>query len=255
MRHEALALLAKGVTNAEVARLLDVPVGTVGYWLHVDRAGRGALPGRPNLLCPRCGGRPLDRAAYAYLLGLYLGDGYIMWSPQQRAPSLMISCDDKWPGLMDAAEEAMRRVFPHNRPCRLRRKGCHDVKVSSCHLWCLFPQHGPGKKHERRILLQPWQQDIVDAHPWEFVRGLVHSDGCRVTNWTIRKVAGEPKRYEYARYLFTNKSDDIRRLYTDTLDMVGVDWRVTRRGTVAYNISVARRPSVALMDAYVGPKG
>lgn len=114
----------------------------------------------------------------------------------------------------------------------------------------LFPQHGPGVKHNRRIALEPWQQDIVDAHPWEFIRGLVHSDGCRVTNWTTRLVGGETKRYEYPRYFFTNLSTDIRRLYTDTLDKVGVNWKRAN----AYNVSVARKSSVALMDTHVGPK-
>ncbi|MHC3468677.1 hypothetical protein ACYF6T_08185 [Streptomyces sp. 7R007] len=31
------------------------------------------------------------------------------------------------------------------------------------------------------------------------LRGLIHSDGCRVTDWTIRMAAGERKRYEYPR--------------------------------------------------------
>lgn len=114
----------------------------------------------------------------------------------------------------------------------------------------LLPQHGPGKKHERSITLEPWQQEIVDAHPWEFIRGLVHSDGCRITNWTTRLVAGERKRYEYPRYFFTNLSSDIIRLFTEALDHVGVEWRQAN----ARNISIARKASVALMDTHVGPK-
>ena len=90
--------------------------------------------------------------------------------------------------------------------------------------------------------------------PWEFVRGLIHSDGCRITNWTTRLVGGERKRYEYPRYFFTNKSDDIRKLFTDTLTAVGVEWTTLARGSDPFNISVARRASVALMDAHVGPK-
>ncbi|MHC8561358.1 hypothetical protein ACW23B_06065 [Streptomyces albidoflavus] len=71
----------------------------------------------------------------------------------------------------------------------------------------------------------------------------------------MRTVGGEKKRYEYPRYWFTNTSDDIRELFTDTLDKVGVMWTscAPRKG-VPYNISVARKPSVALMDAHVGPK-
>ncbi|MFI9353316.1 helix-turn-helix domain-containing protein [Streptomyces lydicus] len=254
VRQKAIAQLRTGARNADVSRALGVPLGTVGYWRHMDRAGRGECPGAHNPACPRCDGRELDAAAYSYLLALYLGDGHIIRYSAHRVPSLMITCGDDWPGLIDACEAAMRAVFPDNSVCRVRRTGCHNVKVYSKHLWCLFPQHGPGKKHERPIVLESWQQQIVDAHPWEFLRGLIHSDGCRITNWTARTVGGERKRYEYPRYFFTNKSADIRRLYSETLDKVGVEWRVTRRGHEAYNISVAKRASVALMDQHIGPK-
>ncbi|MEV5436309.1 helix-turn-helix domain-containing protein [Streptomyces sp. NPDC052682] len=254
VRQKALTLLRGGAKNAEVARRLNVPLGTIGYWKHVDRAKRGECSGRHDPQCPRCDGRHLDEPAYAYLLGLYLGDGHISHYSEHRVPDLMITCSEAWPGLMDRCEEAMRTVFPENSVCRVRKTGCRNVKVYSKHLRCLFPQHGPGKKHERRIVLEPWQQEIVDAHPWEFIRGLIHSDGCRITNWTTRMVAGERKRYEYPRYFFSNKSADIRQLFTDTLDKVGVEWAVYARNGDAFNISVARKASVALMDLHVGPK-
>lgn len=230
-----------------------MPAGTVGYWLHMDRDRRGQLPGRQRP-CARCDGSPLDRAAYSYLLGLYLGDGHIVLQERYGVCRLSITCTESWPGLMDAAEAAMQAVFPHNKTTRVPRTGCSDVRVCSNHLKCFFPQHGPGKKHDRKIALEEWQQEIVDAYPWEFLRGLIHSDGCRITNWTVRTVAGERMRYEYPRYLFTNVSDDIRRLYCDTLDKVGVEWRVTRRGDRPYNVSVARREGVALMDRFIGGK-
>lgn len=62
------------------------------------------------------------------------------------------------------------------------------------------------------------------------------------------------KRYEYPRYFFTNKSDDIRKLCTDTLAEVGVRWTVLARGSDPFNVSIARKESVALMDAHIGPK-
>lgn len=253
VRQKALTLLRGGARNADVARLLNIPNGTISYWRHVDRAKRGECPGRVPPPCPRCQGE-LHLSAYAYLLGLYLGDGYIVQNRSMRSPSLSVTCAESHPGLMDECENAMRLVFPKNSVCRVRRQGCPEVKLHSMHLWCLFPQHGPGKKHDRTIALEPWQQEIVDAHPWEFIRGLIHSDGCRLTNWTTRLIGGERKRYEHPRYFFTNKSDDIRQLYTDTLDKLGVTWtHCTRQGN-EYNISVARKASVALMDAHVGPK-
>ncbi|MER5896568.1 helix-turn-helix domain-containing protein [Streptomyces sp. NPDC001876] len=254
VRHTAVTLLRNGVRNADVARRLDIPAGTISYWKHMDRAKRGECPGSHDPKCPRCDRRALDESAYAYLLGLYLGDGHVSRYSGHRVPNLMITCGDGWPGLMDAAEQALRSVFPDNRVCRVRKIGCHNVKVYSKHLECLFPQHGPGRKHERRIILEPWQQEIVDAHPWDFIRGLIHSDGCRNMNWTTRMVGGVRKRYEYPRYWFTNVSDDIRTLYTDTLDKLGIEWTHCTRAGKEYNISVARRASVALMDAHVGPK-
>ncbi|GAA4995379.1 helix-turn-helix domain-containing protein [Kitasatospora paranensis] len=255
LREQAVRLLRDGVPNAAVARRLGVPVGTVSWWKHRDRAQRGELPGRRRSTCPHCHGDALDTAAYGYLLGLYLGDGHISHPAQHRSPSLTISCDDRWPGIMDAAEQAVRAVLPNNAPCRVRRKGCHDVKVYSTHLPCLFPQHGPGRKHERRIALEPWQQEIVGAHPWELIRGLLHSDGCRVVNRATRSVGGAVRCHEYPRYFFSNTSADIRALFTGTLDAVGVRWRASApgpRGQVG--ISVARRACVALLDAHVGPK-
>ena len=63
-----------------------------------------------------------------------------------------------------------------------------------------FPQHGPGRKHERPIVLEDWQQAIVDEHPWAFLRGLIHSDGCRTTNRFKTKLpSGRVAEYSYPR--------------------------------------------------------
>lgn len=252
IREEALALLKQGIPNRAVAERLKVPRGTVGWWRHQEQRPRVERAVRQ--LCPICHGRPLDTGAFSYALGLYLGDGYIIHYAKHRVPSLTVTLDDVWPGVQEAAVSALRAVFPGNSVCRVRKEGCHDIKVYFKHLKCLFPQHGPGRKHERAIELPAWQQEIVDEHPWEFIRGLVHSDGCRVTNWTEKTIGGRRKRYEYARYFFTNTSGDILRLFTDTLDKVGVEWRSCNLSRSAQNISVARKASVALMDAHVGPK-
>ena len=123
-----------------------------------------------------------------------------------------------------------------------------------CGYWnhwpCLFPQHGPGRKHQRSLTLQPWQQDAVTAHPAAFLRGLFHSDGCRVDNWVTREVAGETKRYDYGRWQFVNHSTDIQRFCTETLDLLGIPWRQSSWKT----ISVSRRAGVQLLDELVGPK-
>ncbi|GAA2428814.1 hypothetical protein GCM10010421_15840 [Streptomyces glaucus] len=243
--------MRQGIPNRVVAEQLGIPRGTISWWRCEDRKARGEVYRQPTD-CPVCTDRELDQTAYSYLLGLYLGDGHIVSKHKQR--HLSIFCNAAQTGLVAAAEDAMRRVMSTPSIGRHRKTGCIEVKSYTGHWTCVFPQHGPGRKHERRIVLEPWQQAVVDARPWEFVRGLIHSDGCRITNWTARVVAGERKRYEYPRYFFTNKSDDIRALYTGTLDRLGVEWTACARDGDPFNISVARRASVALMDLHVGPK-
>jgi hypothetical protein len=65
-----------------------------------------------------------------------------------------------------------------------------------------------------------------------------------------RPVKEGERRYEYPRYMFVNKSDDILRLCGEVLDRLGVEWRFSKPTT----ISVARRDAVARLDEFVGPK-
>ncbi|MGW3334532.1 transcriptional regulator [Streptomyces rubiginosohelvolus] len=238
-RERTLALVAQGRSLNSVSKQTGISRAAIRSWqTRLEPLDRG-VP------CPRCSEAPTAIEApssYAYLLGLYLGDGCIS-AGKRGVHSLRIAC-----------VEAVQIARPDNKVSRVASAGCQYVTSFSKHWPCLFPQHGPGKKHDRRIALEPWQQQIVDSYPWEFIRGLFHSDGCRITNWATRMVRGERKRYEYPRYFFTNKSDDIRKLYGDTLTAVGVEWTSLARGSKPFNISVARRASVTLMDAHVGPK-
>jgi hypothetical protein len=249
IRTSAVSLLRDGRSNREVAAELAVSAGTVGYWKHLDRKRHpDAYPPLPWESCPACYAHEIAEKPYSYLLGLYLGDGHI--THKYRQHTLSIACTNTWPGLIDAAQEAMQRVMPGAKTGRRQCIGCVEVKSYSAHWVCLFPQHGPGKKHLRPIVLEEWQRFVVDDHPKEFIRGLIHSDGCRVINWTTRVIGGEKKRYEYPRYHFTNESTDIRDLFTDRLDELGIEWRMNNRNTV----SIARRESVAYLDEFVGPK-
>jgi hypothetical protein len=180
-------------------------------------------------------------------LGMYLGDGSIARLP--RTWRLRITLDLAWPGIIRECATSMGAVFPSNRVLVYepdRRSRCAVVGVYSKQLTCLFPQHGRGAKHLRPIKLVDWQTEIVREQPEQFIRGLIHSDGCRFMN----RVEAGGKTYAYPRYNFTNASEDIRGLFTSTCDLLGIDWRPMN----ARNISVARRGSVRLLDQFVGPK-
>ena len=126
----------------------------------------------------------------------------------------------------------------------LRRPGhCVEVSLYSKHWPCLFPQHGPRKKHHRTIELQPWQGELVKVATEDFIRGLIHSDGCRVVA-NDRGVAS-------VRYHFSNYSEDILGIFTAALDHLGIPWtRPTKRMVAVY-----RKAATTRLDAFVGPKG
>jgi hypothetical protein len=251
-------LWGRGLSKKAIARLTGVSRTQVRQWI---AQGPDAVMNSPMRRGSSCHDRELssahcplvqsvDERAYAYLLGLYLGDGHITVFPN-GVRRLRITLDDKYPGIMRECAEAIETVMPGRRIGLVRRTGCHDVCCYSKHWTCLFPQHGPGRKHNRPILLRRWQHGIVyDRFPELLVRGLIHTDGWRGINRVVARTKAGPKRYEYSRYMFKNESGHIRGIFIAACGRVGIDWRWDGQR----QISIARRPSVALLDSFVGPK-
>ncbi|OOC54731.1 MULTISPECIES: helix-turn-helix domain-containing protein [Nocardiopsis] len=253
---ETFRLKALGLTDKAISTQCGVSVQAIRHWRYGNRRAPATEARRQNrtVYCPRCHDARLDNKAYAYLLGLYLGDGHITTS-RRGVYVLWVFCDNKYPGLMDLCASAMEAVFPVGT-FRVSRNGCTSVKAASKHWPCLFPQHGKGHKHSRPIVLASWQQKVVDDHPEPFIRGLVHSDGCRILN-RIRK-KGRNEYYEYPRYHFSNTSSDIVHLFTTALDRLNIPWKSHTRVRPPFQdqtiISVSKKAAVARMDAFVGPK-
>jgi len=236
--------------DADNAALHGVAVKTIRRWRRLYQR-RGLPRGQGHLAppCPRCDGAVLDGEAYAELLGWYLGDGYISRG-RRDVYNLHVYNDARYVDLNAGLLRLMATVKPGGRPHSRRVPGAVVTTVSWKHWPCLFPQHGPGRKHERPIVLADWQEQVVRACPGPFLRGLFHSDGARVNNWATRVVAGEKRRYDYPRWQFSNRSEDIMVLCCWALDLVSVPWR--RSGP--WTVSVSRRDAVARLDALVGPK-
>jgi hypothetical protein len=62
----------------------------------------------------------------------------------------------------------------------------------------------------------------------------------------LNRVAGK----EYPRYFFTQVSADIKELFCMTCEQLGIEFTLSS----PKNVSIARRASVASLDAFVGPK-
>jgi hypothetical protein len=199
-REAALAAIAAGETLAAVSRCLGVHRSTLRAWRR-DPQGRAEDDG-----CPRCSGSPISGPAYAALLGFYLGDGCL--SQARRYVAFRVSCDASYPRIVEDVGDLTTRMRPGSRVFHVAAPGAVVVQSHWKHWPCLFPQHGPGRKHERPIVLEPWQREIVEAHPDDFLRGLFHSDGSRTANWATRTVAGVRKRYDYPRWEFVNHSEE-----------------------------------------------
>ena len=189
-----------------------------------------------------------DPGAYTALLGYYLGDGCV--SRVRRTFSFRVSCDQTYPGIIEDVGRAIQAVHVGGRVCHVRGPGVIVVQNCWNHWPCVFPQHGPGRKHERRLALETWQRDSITAHPGPFLRGLFHSDGSRTNNWASQTVAGVKKRYDYPRWQFVNHSPDIRAWCAETLDLLEIPWRQSKWNC----ISVSTRAGVAMLDEVVGPK-
>lgn len=242
-----LDFVDRGLSDYEIARRTQIPRSTVFNW----RRGRIPLAAADDNCCVRCHGSEHDlegmpAAAYAYLLGQYLGDGSV-FETGGLGRGLRISSDAEYRGIIEECCHAIE-VLRGRRPHIYRHR--HKRLVSITSYWkswpCLLVQHGPGKKHQRTIALVPWQVDLVETEPGQFLRGLIHSDGWRGLN----RVRVKGRDYSYPRYQFSNRSDDIRALFTYACELVGVAWRPWGR----FHISVARRDAVELLDQFVGPK-
>lgn len=243
LRAAALDSLAHGSSVSRVARDLGVARSTVRAWRERPDP---VIVGPP---CARClGASPWPASAYAALLGFYLGDGCL--STHRNKVVFRVACDATYPRIVDDVSALMSAFAIDRSIFHVPAPGTTVVQTGWKHWLCLFPQHGPGRKHERRIALEPWQQEIVDAHPAEFLRGLFHSDACRSRNWATKVVGGERKRYDYPRWEFSNRSEDILALCGATLDTLGIDWRRSSR----VHLSVSRRDAVAALDAAIGLK-
>jgi hypothetical protein len=239
-------LATYGLNHSQIARLTGLPRTTVRGWL---------LPERPaDPTCPACGHDPhdseqLSERDYSYLLGIYLGDGTISAVKNKRCFKLRVFMDSRYPGIISEVFDAMRAVMPMSIAAVQPHPRHNYVEIRSySNAWpCFFPQHGPGHKHERKIELAPWQEAIIDREAEQFIRGLIHSDGCRVMN----RVVVDGKDYAYPRYFFTQVSKDIQGLFCRSCDRLGIRYTFSSSGR---DVSIARAESVARLDSFVGRK-
>jgi hypothetical protein len=116
----AKQLIAAGLNDCAISRQIGVPRTTVRDWRRRP-AVRSRDPGAP------CGVAhdfaQLPASAYAYTLGMYLGDGSI--SRNRRIWRLRITLDKKYPAIIDRCRQAIEILMPGQRTFRSFRSIGH----------------------------------------------------------------------------------------------------------------------------------
>jgi DNA-binding transcriptional regulator WhiA len=141
-----------------------------------------------------------NKKVLAYIIGVAIGDGNLS-NPNGRAVRLRITCDKKYPKLIEHIKSSLRIIFPQNKVSEVARKdSCIDISCYSNKLEDLLRwKVGSGPKEKQNISLPQW---ILNNKTYsiESVRGLIQTDG------SIYKDRG---------YLMVNFTTIIERLALD----------------------------------------
>jgi hypothetical protein len=148
LRSDAVALVRAVRSRNSVSKQLGVSRAALRSWLDA-----GVEPKCPPHSCFVCDERaPENPEAYALLFGYYLGEGCI--SRNRRTFILRISCDRGYPKIIEDVAAAVAAVSARGQPTRVDAPGVVVVHKAWQHWPCVFPQHGPGPRHNRRLVLQ-----------------------------------------------------------------------------------------------------
>ncbi len=206
----------------------------------------GHRDGRDVGACVTCHEATLPRRDNTALLGYYLGDGCV--SSVGPRTTLRIS-RDALPAIIEDVARLIIEVRPRGGVLRDPAPGVRVVHADWKHRPGPFPQHGPGRKHERVIALEPRQQDssttIRPAPGADCSTATVAARPTGPPAWCV-----ERKSYDYPRRMIVNRSEDIIELRTEALNAAGVQWRRPRINCVA----VSRAGDVRRLDELIGMK-
>lgn len=213
----------KGLSKSQISREMNIPRGTISEWI---------LYG----FCPRAfseNGLKTNRyeeinienyfiteelqKAYSHILAVYLSDGYIDKMPHKKdVYRIRFFNDRKYPINTEEWRSNLNALLPKNK-CTTRQQekaNCDFVVCYSKYLPILFPQHGPGMKHTRKLELTDWQKKIIQKYPEQFIRGCFQSDGCIYQH--------NSGKYSYKKYNYVNKSSDIMDFFLFACECVGI---------------------------------
>lgn len=221
-------LKESGLNNCQISRELNIPRTTIASILKREPKEKIVINPynyiKDNSL----------ESAYSYILGLYLGDGYI--SKTKRTYRLRIFLDSQYNKLNEYLVNQLQQLFPNNKVTIIKSK--HNMiilSVYSNNIPDLFPHIGKGKKHNREIIITFWQEDILISH--QLIKGFIHSDGTYY-------FSGKFDRYE-----FKNLSIDILNIFKNYCDKLNIKYTSNKNVITFY-----KRNEVLELKELIGTK-
>lgn len=119
----------------------------------------------------------IDGSRLAYVVGVAIGDGNLSNS-NNRAVRLRVTCDTKYPNLIDEIIENIKSIMPNNKVSLVPRKNCVDVSCYS-NQWeeLLGWKAKGGPKHTQNVGIPAWIKNDTQ-YSTKCLKGLFQTDGC-----------------------------------------------------------------------------
>lgn len=114
----------------------------------------------------------------AYVVGVAIGDGNLS-NPNGRAVRLRISCDTRYPNLIQEIKRSIKLILPLNRVSLVHRADSYvDISCYS-NQWedLLGWQVGRGSKVKQNVTVPAWIKNDPEFSRL-CLRGLIETDGC-----------------------------------------------------------------------------
>jgi len=113
----------------------------------------------------------------SYIIGLAIGDGNLS-NPSGRATRLRITCDKKYPLLLQRIVNLLQELLPNNKVSVVGRKENYvDVSVCSNHLEKIVGwQVGKGSKFTQKVSIPNWIKQNK-KYKINCLKGLIETDG------------------------------------------------------------------------------
>lgn len=143
-----------------------------------EQSHEGSSPSLPtNMSTPK-----IDKNNLAYIIGVALGDGNLS-NPNGRSVRLRISCDTKYPAIINSITIAIKKLLPTNKVSLINTKSnCVDISCYS-NKWENFLgwKAKEGSKEKQEIKIPDWIKNNKTYSKY-CLRGLFETDRCVYTD-------------------------------------------------------------------------